>query len=369
MTKLGVDAALVGGELVHGDVEISNGRVQAVGVSSGGATGRIAAPGFLDLQVNGFAGIDFAAAEEDDLATASEALSQTGVTSFLPTLITGPLEEMIAQANKITSTGRLDSGAHVLGIHLEGPAINPALAGAHSSDHVTGPSAGLARKLIDDVADLRLVTLAPELEGALEMTRVLRDGGVTVSFGHTAATEVQALAGFGAGGTAVTHIFNAMRPINHREPGIAAAALTHPEVFIGLIADQLHIAPTILRLVAQLARDRIVLVTDACAGAACPDGDYTLGGERVTVVNGVARRPDGVLAGSTLTIPEAIRNLVDLQVPFIDAVGAASLAPWALLGHPGRAMIGPGAVADIVITDQDLEIHSTLIAGQTVYEQ
>ncbi len=369
MTRLGVDAALIGGEFRPGDVEISDGRVHTVGIRTAAGTGRIAVPGFCDLQVNGFAGVDFATADQADLVLACKALAKTGVTSFLPTLITGPLNDTTAQANSITARARCDSGAQVVGIHLEGPAINPDRAGAHKSDHVIGASAEFARTLLNDMTDVRLVTLAPELDGALAMTRVLRDGGVTVSFGHTEATEAQAQAGFEAGGTAVTHIFNAMRPINHREPGIAAAALMHPAVFIGLIADQLHVAPTILRMVAGLARHRIILVTDACAGAACPDGDYTLGSEPVTVIDGVARRPDGVLAGSTLTMPNAIRNLIYQQVSFIDAVGAATLTPWTLLGQPERAKIGPGAIADIVITDQDLEIHSTLIAGKTVYER
>ena len=369
MNKLGVDAAVLGAELVPGDVAVADGRIHAVGIGEGAGTGRIAVPGFLDIQVNGFAGIDFSTAGGHELAAASTALARTGVTSFLATLITGSLDRTIAQANAIAGGQGVASGARLRGIHLEGPAINPDRAGAHRSNHVLGPSAGLARRLLDEVTDLRMVTLAPELPGALDMIRVLREGGVTVSFGHTEATEEQALAGFDAGGTAVTHMFNAMRSIHHREPGIAAAVLMHADAFIGLIADGLHVAPTIMKMVTDLAGHRVVLVTDASAGAGCGDGSYTLGGESITVVDGVARRPDGVMAGSTLTMPEAIRSLLELGVSFVDAVRAATLAPWALLQRPEHASIAPGAVADVVITDLDLEIYSTLVAGTEVYER
>ena len=369
MKKLGVDAAVLGAEIVPGDVAVDDGRIDAVGIGSGAGTGRIAVPGFCDLQVNGFAGIDFSTADGQELAAASAALARTGVTSFLATLITDALDHTIAQANAIAGAQPITSGARLHGIHLEGPAINPDRAGAHWSRHVIGPSTGLARRLLDEVTDLRMVTLAPELPGALDMTRALRDSGVTVSFGHTEATEEQALAGFEAGGAAVTHIFNAMRPIHHREPGIAAAVLMHPDAFVGLIADRLHVAPTIMKMVTDLAGPRLVLVTDASAGAGRGDGSYALGGESITVVDGVARRSDGVLAGSTLTMPEAIRSLLDLGVSFVDAVRAATLAPWSLLRRPEHASIAPGAVADIVITDFDLEIYSTLVAGTEVHER
>ncbi|WP_420637835.1 N-acetylglucosamine-6-phosphate deacetylase [Candidatus Poriferisocius sp.] len=369
MTRLGVDTALVAGELVPGDVEVDDGRVVAVGVGGGDGSGRIAVSGFVDLQVNGFAGVDFATASPSDVGEVTRALVRTGVTGFLPTLITGALDHTIAQANAITGAPADEWGAQVGGVHLEGPAINPARAGAHCRDHVVSAGAGLARRLLEEVADLRLVTMAPELDGAIDMIRVLRDGGVAVSFGHTEATEAEAEAGFEAGGVAVTHIFNAMAQMGHRDPGIAAAALMRGDVHVGVIADGLHVAPTMVKMVAALAGPRLVLVTDACAGAACADGDYTLGAEVVNVRAGVARRPDGVLAGSTLTMPDAIGNLIDLGIGFADAVGAATSATWALLGQPERGSLGPGAVADVVVTDDDLVIHQTLIAGRKVYER
>lgn len=368
MTRaLGVDRALVNGEIITGDVQISDGRVAQVGVGSGAGTGRVAVPGFFDVQVNGFGGVDFAAADHEGVNQARVALASTGVTSFLPTLITNPIDAMMAQAEVVVTAPDTPGAAQIAGLHFEGPAISPQRVGAHPAQHVQAPNAELARTLTS-IPHLRLVTLAPERDGSLSLIETLTEAGVVVSFGHTEATEHEAQAGFAAGGTAVTHIFNAMRPIAHREPGIAAHALTSPDVFVGLIADGLHVAPTMMDLVARAAGRRLVLVTDACAGALCPDGDYLLGAETISVINGEARRPDGVLAGSTLTMPQAIRNMMDVGVSFSDAVHAATLAPQAMLRGDTPIDLTPGSVADIVITDDDLQIHETLIAGKVVFQ-
>ena len=229
--RLGVEAALVEGRLLPGDVAIDDGRIQAVGLDGVGRG--IAVPGFVDLQVNGFAGVDFLGADADGFAAAGEALLETGVTAYLPTLITSDETDLLPA---IASVPMRAPGPRILGVHLEGPFLSPARLGTHRLAARRDPDPALLERLLA-AGRVRLVTLAPELPGALELVDLLHGRGVVVSLGHSNATAAEAHAAFDRGVRAVTHVFNAMRPLAHRDPGIVGAALVRPDVFLQAIVD------------------------------------------------------------------------------------------------------------------------------------
>ena len=360
-TGLGVEAALVQGELLLGDVEVVDGRVAAVGVN--GRPGRgIAAPGFVDLQVNGFAGVDFHSADTNGYRRAGEALLRTGVTAFQPTLITSPEKELTAALHEVPPNG---AAPHVLGAHLEGPFIAPERLGTHPASARRDPDAGLLERLLA-AGPVAHVTLAPELPGALELVDLLRSRGVTVSCGHSNATADEAREAFAHGARTVTHIFNAMRPFAAREPGLAGAALASEQVLVQVILDGVHLASETAKLVWQAAAGRVALVTDAVAGAGQDDGSYSLGGFEVEVRNGVARGPDGQLAGSTVTMIEAVRNLVALGAPLAAALAAATEVPARIARREDVGRLTAGAPADLVVVNDRLELERVLAAGEDV---
>ena len=360
--RLGVEAALVRGELLSGDVELADGCVYAVGLN--GRPGRgVAVPGFVDLQVNGFGGVDFLSADCDGYRRAGEALARTGVTAFQPTFITSPEDELEAALREVPPED--DGIPRVLGAHLEGPFIAADRLGTHPSESRRDPDAALLERLLS-AGRVAHVTLAPELPGAIELVDLLRSRGVTVAFGHSSATADEARRGFAHGARTVTHLFNAMRPFEPREPGLAGAALVCPEVLVQVILDGVHLADDTARLVWQAAPGRVALVSDAIAGAGVGDGRYRLGGTTVEVRDGIARREDGVLAGSTLTMIEAVRNLVALGAPLAGALSAASEVPARIAGRDELGRLEPGAAADVVVLDDRLEVERVMVGGADV---
>jgi N-acetylglucosamine-6-phosphate deacetylase len=357
--KLGVEAALVDGRLVPGDVEIADGLVTRIGLA--GPNGRgIASPGFVDLQVNGFGGVDFLDSDAAGYRRAGEALLETGVTAYLPTFITAPEDQLLAAVDEVPLNG---VAPRILGIHLEGPFLAPGRLGTHPPLARRDPDPFLLERLLAS-GRIRLMTLAPELEGADQLIDLLLRRGVTVSCGHTDATAEEANIAFDRGVRTVTHLFNAMRPLRHRDPGIAGAALAREDVVVQIILDGVHLAPETARLVWRAAEGRVALVTDAVSGAGVRDGSYSLGGFEVKIRDGVARGPDGQLAGSVLTMIEAVRNLHALGVPLSKALEAASTVPADVLGIPGVGRLAPGAPADIVVVDDNLQIERVLVGGQ-----
>ena len=356
--RLGVEAALVEGRLVPGDVAVDDGRVTAVGL--GGAGRGIAAPGFIDLQVNGFAGVDFLGADAAGYATAGEALVETGVTAYLPTLITSAEAELVAALEAVPDSA---PGARILGAHLEGPFLAATRLGTHRMAARRDPDPPLMERLLA-AGPVTLVTLAPELPGALELIDLLHARGITVSLGHTDATAVEAHAAFDRGVRTVTHVFNAMRPMLHRDPGVVGAALVRPEVVVQAIVDGIHLDPDVVRLLWRVAAGRMSLVTDAIAGAGLGDGTYALGEIEIVVSDDVVRREDGVLAGSALTMVEAVRNLVAIGAPLEQALEAASTVPARILGLPQLGRLAPGGPADVVVLDDSLEVVRTLVGEE-----
>ena len=357
--KLGVAAALVDGELVPGDVEVDDGVVTGYGLASAHGRG-IASPGFVDLQVNGFGGVDFLDADAGDYARAGTALLETGVTAYLPTLITAPEERLVAALEAIPENG---PGPRILGAHVEGPFLSPRRLGTHPPSARRDPDPALLERLLA-AGPVRLFTLAPELPGALDLVDLLVARGVTVSAGHSDATADEANAAFDRGVGTVTHLFNAMRPFSHRDPGVAGVALARPDVIVQIILDGVHLAPDTVRLVWRAATGRLALVTDAVAGAGVDgDGSYRLGDVPVEVRGGVVRRDDGVLAGSVLTMIDAVRNLHALGVPLEDALGAATEVPARVIGADvGRIVVG--APADLVVLGDGLELERVLVGGE-----
>jgi N-acetylglucosamine-6-phosphate deacetylase len=357
--RLGVRAALVDGQIEPGDVEVDDGLIAGYGLPSANGRG-IASPGFVDLQVNGFGGVDFLDADTAAYARAGAALLESGVTAYLPTLITAPEDRLVAALGEIPEGGR---GPRILGAHVEGPFISPRRLGTHPPSARRDPDIELLERLLA-AGPVRLYTLAPELPGALELVDLLVARGVTVSAGHTDATAEEANTAFDRGVGTVTHLFNAMRPFSHRDPGVAGSALARPDVVVQIILDFVHLAPDTVRVVWRAAGGRLALVTDAVAAAgASGDGSYRLGDIAVEVRDGVVRRDDGVLAGSVLTMIDAVRNLHALGVPLEDALDAATAVPARIVGaDAGRIAIG--APADVVILSEELEIERVLVGGE-----
>jgi N-acetylglucosamine-6-phosphate deacetylase len=357
--RLGVEAAIVEGALLPGDVEVDDGRVVAVGLAPR-TGGGIAAPGFVDLQVNGFGGVDFATTDADGYRRAGEALLDTGVTSYQPTLITAPEDELVAALREVPAK---DPGPRILGVHLEGPFLSPARTGAHPPSARRDPDLALLRRLLD-AGPVTYVTLAPELPGALELVAALHARGIVVSCGHTDATAAEAGAAFDLGVRTVTHLFNAMRPLGHREPGIAGAALVRDDVVVQVILDGHHLATETAQLVWRAAAGRTALISDAIAAAGTDDRHSRLSGVEVEIRDGAARRSDGVLAGSVLTMIAAVRNLHALGVPLVEAVAAATSVPAGVVGRPELGVLRVGGDADLVVLDDRLELTLVLRAGR-----
>jgi N-acetylglucosamine-6-phosphate deacetylase len=357
--RLGVSAALVDGELLPGDVEVVDGRIASVGLAGSGGRG-IATPGFVDLQVNGYAGVDFSAAGPDEWRSAREALLRDGVTAFQPTFVTAELGEMREALARMPA---VESGARMIGAHLEGPFLSPLRPGAHDSAALFAPDLAALDGLLA-AGTVSQVTLAPELVGALDLVDSLAGRGVTVSCGHTEADAAVAHVAFDRGGTAVTHLFNAMRRPEARDPGIAYAALGRDDVFITLIVDGHHLADDTARMAWRAAGERVVLISDAVAAAAAPDGDYTLGGTiPIHSRGGVVRNEAGSLSGSTLSMAAAVRNSHALGFPLAAALAAATEAPARMARRPDLGRITPGVRADLLVLDDSLEIQRVLLAG------
>jgi N-acetylglucosamine-6-phosphate deacetylase len=353
--KLGVEAALVQGEFVRGDVDVDGGIVTAVGLRTTRRAG-IAVPGFVDLQVNGYAGVDFLAASRADYERAGEALLEGGVTAYQPTFITAPEETLVAALREVPDTPQ------VIGAHVEGPFLSPERLGTHPAVDRRDPDLELLRRLLD-AGRITQYTLAPELPGAETLIAELLDRGIVVAAGHTNATADEAHTAFDLGVSTVVHLFNAMRPFRSRDPGIAGVALTRPDVSVQMIVDGHHLSDETVRLIWGAAAGRAALVTDAMAGAGLAAGSYQLGAVEVEVAGGVPMRGDGVFAGTVLTMHDAVRNLHALGVPLSDAVGAATVVPARIIGRPDLGVLEPGARADIVVLDDRLDIARVIAGG------
>ncbi|MDR5709637.1 MAG: N-acetylglucosamine-6-phosphate deacetylase [Armatimonadota bacterium] len=361
------------GEFAPGHVVVQSGLIAAVGEGIPPDADRIfptgtLVPGFVDLQLVGSFGVDLLTADEAQVEELSRRLAATGTTGFLATLVSAPMDRLHGALRTLRRARPI--GAVLLGVHLEGPVLNPARCGAHDPRHLRAPDDPEVWRLIADaLPDLQMCTLAPELPGVEALIRWLVQEGVVVAIGHTDATYEEARRAL-AQARMATHLFNAMRGLHHREPGVVGAALEDPRCLVGLIPDGVHVHPAVIRLVYRLVGpDRVVLTTDACAAAGMPPGTYTLGGREVSVgADGVPRLPDGKLAGSSLRMDQGIANLVRWGIPLADAVRSAATIPARLLGLADRGAIAPGMRADLCVLDEDFRAVLTLVGGAVVHE-
>jgi N-acetylglucosamine-6-phosphate deacetylase len=358
-----------GGRMEAGWIEIEGGRV--AGGGPGEPPGRpdervegILAPGLCDLQVNGAGGREISGGAEALDAVDRIQLAH-GVTSYLPTLIS-PDDEVAEGVLAELGERAADPSSPVRGAHVEGPFLSPEHRGVHPLERLRVPADGVPEWL--DAPAVSLVTIAPELRGALALIARLAARGVTVSLGHSGAGARAARAAIDAGATMVTHVFDAMAPLDHREAALPGVALVDERVRVGVIADGVHVDPLVLELVRRAAGGRVVLATDSTPAAAAPPGRYPMAGIAVAAdPAGGARASDGTLAGSTLTLEAAVRAWATMTGATVaEALAAASEEPAAALGLP--APLAPGSPADLVELTEGGEVRRTMLAGRWVFE-
>jgi len=367
---------LVDGNLVRGALVLDGGRIAEVRLGDVGALpaaridAELVSPGLVDLQVNGGFGLEVGG-DASALRALAARLPSTGVTTFLPTAVSSGAADYRAVAAAFASA-RGAAGARMPGLHLEGPLLAPARAGAHRPEAI-----GAAGATIDDVLDellgggvLRLMTIAPERPGALALVHRLREAGVVVSLGHTDATFEQTVAGIDAGATLATHVWNAMSPLRHREPGAVGAALADDRITAMLIADGIHVHPAVLHVALRSkGPERVALVTDAIAAAGAPPGRYALAGVEVISDGQSARLADGTLAGSTLTMDRAVRMMAGLAGARLeDALAMASTVPAAAIALPDTGRLAVGHLADLTLWSAAMEVTATIIGGEVAYQ-
>lgn len=359
------------GSLIGGVISFS-GLIESIQPSAH-SSGDYILPGFVDLQVNGSHGIDVMTATVEDLSALGRHLAREGTTSWMPTAVTAPIDRLarvhtaISSATDISCRGQVADAAAILGMHLEGPFISPECLGAHPPLNLVPRGEAFERVLAMNA--LRLITLAPELVGALDAIRRLTDRGVVVSAGHTNATLDEANAGIAAGVRMFTHLYNAMRPLNHRDPGIIAAALTDSPAFAAIIPDGVHVHPAMLSL-AWRARGNngMLFVTDkvVLAGTSGIPAE-TVGRARATIRDGAVRLADGTLAGSIISMLDGMRVMIDKVGASIgDCAVMGATNPARLLGAVDRGRLQNGARADLIVLSRALELKSVFIGGREI---
>ncbi len=337
------------------------------------ARGKTIVPGFVDVHIHGAGGHDVMEGTPEALETITATVARHGTTSMVATTVTaseietrdavGGIAHFILNAG-LAATRELT--ADIVGIHFEGPFISPARRGVHPAEWILPPSQEFFSMLLREARGTgQILTLAPELPGALELIAAARQAGLVVSLGHTDANYDQARAAIDAGATHAAHVYNAMRPFSHRGTGIIGAVLTSPEVSAELIADGVHVDEAAMRMLIGLKTpERVILVSDAISATGMPDGKYRLGMFQVNVKGGVARNSEGKLAGSTLTLDRALRNIVALGIPLGSALRMVTANPAQQIGLGSRkGVLAAGADADLVFLDDKLEVSGVMTRG------
>jgi len=368
-------------EILGAGILIRDGVIEAVGarqdmrLPSGAAevsaSGQTAIPGFIDVHIHGAGGHDVMEGTEQAMSAVASTLARHGTTSFVATTVTASPDDTCRGVEGIAryithQFAALQPKAEVLGVHYEGPFISKVRRGVHPVEWIQLPSADLLQRFLRAAAgNARILTIAPELLGAVPCMKAARDAGVVVAMGHTDATYEQARAGIAHGARHAVHVYNAMRPFSHRDSGVIGAVLTSPDVTAELIADGVHVEEAAMRILLQAkGAGRVILISDGLSATGMPDGKYMLGKLEVTVSGGVCRNAEGKLAGSTLTLDRALRNVVALGIPVQDAVRMLTENPAKLLGIEfKKGALRTGADADIVLLDENLQVTNVWTRG------
>ena len=332
--------------------------------------GRLLVPGYIDIHLHGCGGYDVMDATPEALMGMSRLLAENGTTSFLPSTVTmdsGTTRKAIETVR--TCMGRAP-GANILGVHLEGPFINAARKGAQNEKYIQTPSVAHFNALVEnDLTAVRRVTLAPEMGEGLALTRYLARKGICVSAGHTCASAAVMRQGIEAGLSLCTHLFNGMNPMHHRDPGVVGTALLRDDIYAEFIADLVHLDRDILALIVKAkGADRCILITDSLSAACLGDGSYNLGGQNVIVKDGVARIENGSIAGSVITMKQAVRNMVRAAgVELSRVIRMAALNPARVIGLDGcKGLIKEGYDADLNLLDNNLDVVTTMVMGKVI---
>ena len=334
------------------------------------AKGRYVAPGLVDIHIHGYLGEDTSDGSVEGIRKMAEGVVKNGVTAWLPTTMTVPYDDLRRAFNAVRTLmdkKNNPKGAQIMGVHAEGPFINPSKKGAQAVEYIRPADAPF---LIENSDVIRIVTLAPEMPGALDCIReVTEKTSILVSMGHTAANFETAKAGIEAGVRHATHLFNAMTPLNHRDPGVVGAALADDRVSTELIADTFHISPDLFGLVAKVKGDNLILITDCTRAGGLEDGEYTLGGQPIFVKGIECRLADGTIAGSVLKLNNAVRNMREhTSLPLEQIVRMASINAARCIGlDKTKGSLEAGKDADIILADESFAVSETIIAGEIVW--
>lgn len=344
-----------------GDISIPEGEYERI---DGG--GHLLVPGMIDVHIHGANGFDMMDGTEESIQEVSKACAASGCTSFLATSVSSTMEDLLEMIRSVKRVIGYEVGAKIAGIHLEGPYLNPKRKGMQNEKYLRHPNLEEMKLIFQEAGSLiKMVTIAPELPGGMELLSFLKEQGVVIAIAHSDATYEEAKQAFAAGASHVTHCFNGMRPIHHRDPGIVVAAFEEKHVSLQAIVDNVHLHPAIIRLMHTMkGPEGMVLITDALQAMGLGDGNYIFGGHQVTVSGGIARLEDGTLASSTVTMNEALRYTVETGISLTDAVQMASTTLTNILELQQKGTITSGLDADLVLLDDEFKVLWTMVGGQ-----
>ena len=333
--------------------------------------GHFLIPGMIDVHIHGAEGFDMMDGTTESVKAVSKACARTGCTSFLATSVSSSIEDLLNMVTNVKEVAGREPGAKIIGIHSEGPYLNVKRKGMQNERYLRHPDLKEMKKIMEHTGSLlKMVTLAPELPGGMEMIRFLKEHGIIAAIAHSDATYDDAKQAFQCGASHITHCFNGMRPIHHRDPGVIIAAFEESSVSVQAIVDHIHLHPAIVRLIyREKGPDKMVLITDALQAMGMGDGTYLFGGHEVKVVDRVATLSDGTLASSTVTMNEALEKTVSSGIPLRDAVKMATRTPADILGLSNKGRLEPGADADLVLINDRFEVLHTIVNGKTVFRR
>ncbi|KKO55555.1 N-acetylglucosamine-6-phosphate deacetylase [Paenibacillus sp. DMB20] len=341
-------------------------QVQDFGLIDG--KGMLLIPGMIDVHIHGANGYDMMDGTEQSVQQVSKACAASGCTSFLATSVSSTIEDLMAMIRSVKRVMGREEGALIAGLHLEGPYLNLKRKGMQNEKYLRHPDMDEIKKIYREAGDwIKMVTIAPELPGGTELIDFLQEHGTVVAVAHSDATYEEAKLAFTRGASHVTHCFNGMRPIHHRDPGLIVAAFEEEHVSLQAIVDNVHLHPAIVRMMHRVkGAHRMVLITDALQAMGLGDGIYTFGGHQVEVRGGIARLKDGTLASSTITMNKALQLTVELGISLTDAVRMAATTPADILGNSHTGRIAPGCQADLVLLDDNFDVQWTMIQGRMI---